>query len=129
MTGREQARPTLPASCFPVGIPPVDQGPQPSLCLWNPGSGQRLGLSRRGPGIQVQEGSQFCRFRASHPEERGCLLCPQQEKTHGQSMWTGLRLFGVTPGGTVSACRLLHVASAGSFWVQRKGPLGLWTLS
>ena len=83
MTSQEQARPALPASCFPVGFPPVDQGPQPSLCLWNPGSGQRLGLSRGGPGIQVQEGSQFCPCRASRPEGRGCLLCPQQEKKRG----------------------------------------------
>lgn len=103
VTGQEQARPAWPASCFSAGIPPVDQGPHPVLCLWNPGLGQRLRLSRGGPSIQVYEGSQFCPCRASHLEGRGCLLCPQQEKNE---MWTGLCLFEVTPGETVSPADL-----------------------
>ena len=76
VTGREQARPARPASSFPAGIPPVDRGPQPGLCLWNPGLGQRLRLSQGGPSIQVQEGSRFCPCRVSHLEGMGCLLCP-----------------------------------------------------
>ena len=78
VTGQEQARPAWPASCFSAGIPPVDRGPRPVLCLWNPGSGQRLRLSQGGPSIQVYEGSRFCPCRASHLEGRGCLKAEGQ---------------------------------------------------